>query len=245
MTPNESNKMLSDSNELDLMNKLKKIGADQDQMSLSSSSVECLENQDDPIQLNNLEHDLDLPNQPHSSSHTSNSLTSSSSSSCSLFENNTNQLNPLDIEQIDLKSADLNEDEKDCYKSENQPNSRCSDMDPNNSFGFANTIGALKKPITFASISKSKSANSSPSVISYTNPSKFLVGSGGGANGFTGSKVDSIRSEFFQNVKNLQFVLSQVRHLGESKMVKEWEILDIWTRSVREHSKNDFVIFLG
>lgn len=198
------------SNELDLMNKLKKIDADQ--MSLSSSSVECLgQTENDPIQLNTLDNDLDLlPNQPHSSSHTSNSLTSSSSSSCSLFESNTNQSN----EPNELKSArDLNEDEdKECQ----QPNTQrpCSDLDSNGAFNlssFASTISSLKKPVTFASISKSKSANSSPNIISYTNPSKFNNGqSYSGAGGFSNSKVDSIRSEFFQNVKNLQFVLSQV-----------------------------------
>lgn len=189
------------------MNKLKKIDADQ--MSLSSSSVECLgQNENDPIQLNTLDNDLDLlPNQPHSSSHTSNSLTSSSSSSCSLFESNTNQSN----EPNELKSArDLNEDEdKECQ----QPNTQrpCSDLDSNGPFNlssFASTISSLKKPVTFASISKSKSANSSPNIISYTNPSKFNNGQSN--SGFSNSKVDSIRSEFFQNVKNLQFVLSQV-----------------------------------
>ncbi len=206
--------------ELDLISKLNKINSDQTyQMSLSSSSVECLElgQTNQMLETNNNndnDNDLDIMiniNQPNSSSHTTNSLTSSSSSSCSLFDN-----------QNDLKEDMVNKTEhQDEDKLKNSGNSeRRTESGGFCLSGFSSN--GLKKPVTFASIKaansqqqlgcnkqiKSKSATNSPYVINSTINTGNITNSY--TNTFSNSKIDSIRSEFIQNIKNLQFILSQV-----------------------------------
>lgn len=179
-------------------------------MSLSSSSVECLEI---GTQNDHLDPDLDLNNQPHSSSHTSNSLTSSSSSSCSLFDNqqsNTERDCMNDLKD-DLKS-DLNEKAlKDGFKSSETSGQRCNDSPGFNLSGFSSSNG-LKKPVTFASIKaanspKTKLVNTSPTVINYTQNGK----NGGSINGTNEFRNDPF-NEYLQDSKSIVYSMSQVSY---------------------------------
>jgi len=228
----------SKESQLDLMNKLNKINTDQaDQMSLSSSSVECLElgNQHETDQMleTNNDNDLDIINQPNSSSHTTNSLTSSSSSSCSLFEN---QNDLLKEEMSSSKSDQQLEEDKLMVLKENGLSVTSGVSERCGEFSLSGFPGnGLKKPVTFASIkaassqqqgsnkqAKSKSAMNSPNVVNYSssgfgnNPLNSSSDNNVPSPAFSNSKIDSIRSEFIQNIKNLQFILSQVRQIAQT-----------------------------